>query len=325
VGPDDLARTRFAVSPLWELVHALRAVAQPERGRGPAQPWVERARDRYAHLRREADVEAVLALQPPGYGADFVAPAPRGVATTVEELLDEVRATPLAQARHEIGAALGRGPGPSARVRAVLARDDVTGYLADVLALAWRRLLAPDWPQLQAILERDVVHRAGRLARGGWAAALGDVHADVRYADGNVELAAHTDQEDVDLAGRGLLLMPSVFVWPRVAYGFDPPWPPVLIYPARGVAALWSPEPSGAPGGLARLLGPTRAAVLAALDEPASTTQLAAALHLSIGGVGDHLAALRAAGVVGRARTGRSVLYTRTPAGDALVAASEAG
>jgi DNA-binding transcriptional ArsR family regulator len=325
VGPDDLARTRFAVSPLWELVHAMRAVAGRSTTRGPAQPWVERARARFAGLRRETDVEAVLALQPPGYGADFVVPPPRGVATTVEDLLDDVRATPLEQARREIDRALRLGPEPSARLRAVLERDDVTGYLADVLAVSWRRLLAPDWPQLQAILERDVVHRAGRLARGGWAAALDDVHPQVRYADGHVDLRARSDEGVVDLAGRGLLLMPSVFVWPDVAYGVDPPWPPVLIYPARGVAALWSREPVGASGGLARLLGATRAAILTALDEPATTTQLVAALHLSVGGVGDHLAALRDAGVVSRARTGRSVLYTRTSVGDALVAAGDPG
>ena len=324
VGPDDLARSRFAVSPLWELVHAMRALAAPRRA-SPAQPWVLRARERFAALRLEADVEVVLALQPAGYGADFVVPPPAGVGTTVDELLDVVRTTPLDQARHEVGLAVGqpgRPPLPP-RVRAVLARDDLPAYVADVLAQAWRTLLAPDWPQLRAILERDVVHRADRLAREGWAAALADVHPHVRYSDGFVELANRTDALEVDLAGRGLMLMPSVFVWPGVAYGVDLPWPPVLIYPARGVAALWSPEPSGSPEGLARLVGPTRAAVLAALDEPASTTQLVAALHLSVGGVGDHLAALLAAGVITRARAGRSVLYSRTPVGDALVAAGD--
>lgn len=325
VGPDDLARTRFAVSPLWELVHGLRALGGHNRRGGPAQPWVDRARERYAGLRRVADVDAVLALQPHGYGVDFLLPPPVGVATTVEDLLEEVRRTPLDRARHEIARALAVGAAPSPRVREVLDRDDVPAYLADVLAVAWRLLLAPDWPQLQAILERDVVHRAGRLASGGWAAALDDIHPDVRYRDGRVEMPAQVDESGVDLAGRGLLLVPSVFVWPQVAYGFDPPWPPTLIYPARGVAALWTREPAGAPDGLARLLGPTRAAVLTALDEPASTTQLVAALHLSVGGVGDHLAALRSAGVVSRARTGRSVLYRRTAVGDALVAASDPG
>ncbi len=72
---------------------------------------------------------------------------------------------------------------------------------------------------------------------------------------------------------------------------------------------------------LHRLLGGSRAAILLALEDPASTTQLAATLGQSLGGVGDHLTVLREAGLVTRARSGRSVLYRRTPVGDALAAA----
>jgi DNA-binding transcriptional ArsR family regulator len=55
-----------------------------------------------------------------------------------------------------------------------------------------------------------------------------------------------------------------------------------------------------------------------ALAEPASTTQLARGNGLAVGALGDHLAVLRDAGLVDRARSGRSVLYRRTPLGDAL-------
>ena len=136
--------------------------------------------------------------------------------------------------------------------------------------------------------------------------------------------------QDAALGGRGLLFVPSVFVWPKLAVRLDPPWPPALVYPARGVAALWErpgrEQPGAARPGTAldRLLGPSRAAILIALEEPASTTQLAATLGQSLGGIGDHLAVLRDAGLIGRARSGRSVLYRRTPVGDALAGADGA-
>jgi len=192
-----------------------------------------------------------------------------------------------------------------------------------VLAVAWQALLEPDWQTLRAILERDVVYRAGQLASRGWAAALTGLHANLSWRQGRIELSRWpgAGDEDVMLAGRGLLFVPSVFVWPRLALTLDPPWPPALIYPARGVAALWEKPGLARSGALGRLLGGSRAGVLLALEEPASTSQLAAALGQSLGGIGDHLAVLREAGLVTRARSGRSVLYRRTPVGDALVVA----
>lgn len=323
VGRDDLARSRFAISPLWELVSALRTLAGRSPGNAaPAPQWLNRYRQRFATLRQEVEVDAVLALQPPGYGADFLSPPPSGIAATVEDQLAQVRSTPLEQARTEIEQALRRGSGVGARVRSLLAEENVTDLLADVLACCWDALLAPDWPQLRAILERDVIYRSGRLVAGGWQAALADVHPNLRWRDGDIELAHHPQQPDGDLAGRGLLLMPSVFIGSGFALGLQPPWPPALVYPARGVAALWSTGATPPGHGLAGLLGRSRARVLVALDEPASTTQLASTLDLALGSVGHHLAALRNAGLVNRSRAGRSVLYRRTPIGDALTSTS---
>jgi hypothetical protein len=50
------------------------------------------------------------------------------------------------------------------------------------------------------------------------------------------------------------------------------PWRPTVIYPARGIATLWE-ETAPAPEGLARLLGATRAQVLAQLDAPRWTSR----------------------------------------------------
>jgi DNA-binding transcriptional ArsR family regulator len=221
-----------------------------------------------------------------------------------------------------VAEAMRRRPPADPRVRRILTSDGIAGYAADVLAAAWRALLEPEWHTLRAILERDVVHRAGQLASRGWAAALAGLHPDLSWHQGRIELSRWRCDEDAELGGRGLLFIPSVFIWPGVALTLDAPWPPALIYPARGVAALWEKPPrAGSGAGLDALIGSSRAAILLALEEPASTTHLAATLGRSLGGIGDHLAVLRAAGLVTRARSGRSVLYRRTPVGDALAAA----
>jgi Family of unknown function (DUF5937)/Helix-turn-helix domain len=322
---EDLTRTRFAISPLWELSNALRVLAgRPgQRDEPLLRPWLARARDRYQALAREADLEVILVLHPPGWGADFLSPVPAALSTTIGDLLAQVRATPPEQAHREVAEALRRQPPVDPRVERILTGDQVASYAADVLAAAWQVLLEPEWPALRAILERDVVYRAGQLASRGWAAALAGLHASLSWHQGRIELSRGPGQEDAELGGRGLLFVPSVFVWPGLALSLDPPWPPALIYPARGVAALWQqPTRTRPAAALDRLLGAARAAILLALEEPASPTQLAVILGQSIGGIGDHLAVLRDAGLVARARSGRSVLYTRTAAGDALTAAA---
>jgi DNA-binding transcriptional ArsR family regulator len=322
---EDLTTTRFALSPLWELSQALRVLAgRPGQQDEPVlRPWLARARDRYQALARETDLEVILALHPPGWGADFLSPVPAALSTTIGDLLAQVRATPPEQAHREVVEALRRQPPVDPRVERILTGDQIACHAADVLADAWQALLEPEWPALRAILERDVVYRAGQLASRGWAAALAGLHASLSWQQGRIELSQWPGHEDAELGGRGLLFVPSVFVWPRLALSLDPPWPPALIYPARGVAALWEQPARTRPGApLDRLLGAARAAILLALEEPASTTQLAVILGQSIGGIGDHLAVLRDAGLIARARSGRSVLYTRTAAGDALTAAA---
>lgn len=320
VAGTDLVRSRFAISPLWELVQALRRLEAPTVGVDAAlAPWVHRLQRRFEALRDRLDLSLVFALQSPGYGADFLSPPPGGVATTIDDLLQSVRDTPLDRAHADVGRALSRREADP-WVREVLTGPDVTDRVADVLAAAWDELLAPDWPVFQALLERDVLHRAHDLVTGGWAGALADVHPRLRWRDEHIQVTQHPEQQ-VEVGGRGLLLIPSVFVWPGLAAAVEPPWPPAIVYPARGIAAVWE-APRRTAAALDRLLGSTRARVLTALDEPASTTQLARTERLAIGTVGDHLAVLCATGLVSRTRTGRSVLYRRTPVGDALVAAT---
>src|SRR5262249_36395477 len=156
--------------------------------------------------------------------------------------------------------------------------------------------------------ERDVLYRSAELGRAGWAVAFAGLPR-VRWRAGALEVSVSGPTRTVLLGGDGLLLVPSVFVWPGIAAFADDPWPKALVYPARRAGALWEGPTGDHPGALGDLVGHTRARLLRALDIPTSTTALARATGLATGAVGDHMAVLRRAGLVDGSRAGRSVLY----------------
>jgi DNA-binding transcriptional ArsR family regulator len=316
VGPGDLAASRFGVAPLIE-VHAALGLVAGRMPIGPLGPWVERARPAYREIAGDPAVRALAFLRRRhGYMADFVVPPPARPNLTVAEQLATVRATPLDQARREIARNLDGLPEPDAAIRDVLDAPDVADRLATGLETVWRALLEPDWAVLRSILERDIVHRAGRLAAYGWAAALDGLSSQVRWRDGVIEAGIRSDGT-FRLGGAGLTLVPVVFSELGVALEQD--WPYTLMYRARGVAALWESRERRGDGALDRLVGRTRAELLRVLAEPATTTWLSARFRMSLGGIGGHLAVLRESGLVTRERSGRSVLYRRTAVGDVLV------
>ncbi|MEU6426231.1 winged helix-turn-helix domain-containing protein [Microbispora sp. NPDC046973] len=321
VSPQDIAASRFAISPLNETMHAMWMLSGRTQA-GVHAPWAAAARPRFARLLSGSPgARAMVALFRQGaYNADFIAPPPTGIDVAFAEEIAAMRATPLERARTEIAMSLDGRPPPPAEIMAILEDDGVVALLADGLERTWTELVAPQWPRFRAILERDVIQRAGRLATYGWAAALDDLGPRVRWrpASARIEVAASGDRDERHrLGGRGLLFLPSLFVRKVIAY-LDEAWPYALVYPARGVAAA-HPRAGGA-AALAGLVGRSRAGILAELETPATTTQLAARLGLALGTAGGHLTALRAAGLVAGVRVGRQVLYRRTPLGDALVA-----
>ncbi|MFF7443169.1 ArsR/SmtB family transcription factor [Streptomyces sp. NPDC008122] len=319
VSVEDLLRSRFALSPAMDLCFLLRSLAG--HGRPLPQAWATRLLPVFERLRRETELDAALALHTPQGGPNFVAPPPRGLNQTWADDLAMIRATPLEAARHEIATT---ATGPSARdprVRAVLDSTDAVPRIAEAMDQAWHELLAADWPQLRAICERDVVHRVGVIGEHGWATAIESLHPGISWRAGGIEIG-FLRGGTLRLAGDGLLVIPSVFV-EHVAAHMEDPWPRTLIYSARGTAALWGEQETvPQPDALTALVGRARARLLVALDAPASTSHLARSLAMAPGAVGDHLAILRGAGLLVRARSGRSVLYRRTPLGEALVAGS---
>ncbi|NUP64819.1 MAG: winged helix-turn-helix transcriptional regulator [Nonomuraea sp.] len=322
VTPQDLVASRFAISPLIETMHAhwtLDGRSEP----GVHRRWVERWRGPYRELvRRHPALRALSAISGNRGDAnvDFIAPPPAGMSVPFETELASMRETPVAQAHAEIATALAGLPPVPGPVRELLFSPHVVRVLADAYEALWRQIISVSWPRFHTILERDVVQRAGRLATYGWAAALDDLSDQVRWRpDGHIEVRLHSVGGHHSLGGRGLLFVPTNFSRTVGAYLAEA-WPNALVYPARGTAAE-TPVPTG---GLAPLMGRTRARILAELAVPATTTHLAALLGQSLGTTGGHLAALRTTGLITGTRTGRSVLYARTPLGDALVSGSVA-
>jgi hypothetical protein len=312
-GVEDMARLRFAISPMEELTGSLRALLDPAAA-GLHLPWIESGRGQLGGI----DLMPALRLVPlAGYIPDFIAPPPTSPFETLDDQLELVRGSDPKTVKTELGWAYKNRPLP-AELEPMLAHPKrEVGRLADSFAAYWDRALAPHWDRLTALLQADIEYRAKQLTQGGPAAVFADLHGSVHWREDRLEIdQKHTDV--VDLAGRGLMLLPSAFIWGRPLVIVDEPWLPALVYPARGVGTLWESAPT-TPEALAALVGRTRASLLTALDAPRSTTEIARRLGVSAGGVSQPLSVLRDGGLVVGRREGRSVLYVRTQLADALV------
>jgi DNA-binding transcriptional ArsR family regulator len=322
LGPADIVSARFAISPLWEVTNAVRLLTRPAAS-GYHAPWLASVQPEL----QSVDLSAVTALHPPvsGWVPDFMTPPPRRVSPTIESQLAEVARTPLPVVTAELERTRPDQTDPVAQaVIDELLANPAAGLerICAQLADAWRVLVEPSWPRIRELVAADLAHRARIMAAQGFGAAVDDLHARVRWTDDAI-LVQDPARVERAIAGAGLVLQPSAFSWPAVIVILDA-GPAILVYPARGVAVLWRTGSVEAPAALARLLGKSRARLLADLDEPRSTTALAVRHGVAASGVSAHLKALHASGLVTRRREGHEVRYVRTPLGEGLVAGRDA-
>jgi DNA-binding transcriptional ArsR family regulator len=314
---DGVLHCRFGISPLGEVVRALRALGCPARDTSHCV-WLRQRAAVLQELSRDHDLSSLLVLLPErGYVPDFLTAPPTTACADIGAELNRVRETPARQARADIERAL-EGREVERRTVRALHSPGAPRRLAATLEAVWGVLLEPSWLTVRELLERDVAHRASRLAEGGLARLFEGLSPDVELCGHELHVRNGATVA-VELDGLGLLLMPSAFVAPGVATMREPP---TLLYPARGTAALLGTGEVEVRPALSRLIGATRAEILALLEEPATTTSLALRLRRSPGNVADHLAVLRRAGFVARRRAGRNVFYWRTPLGHATLGRS---
>ncbi|MBQ0894052.1 helix-turn-helix transcriptional regulator [Micromonospora sp. U56] len=310
VPSDLLARSRFAVSPMVDTVAALHALYHPR------TPWQRAWRERHieAFRRMLAARPVARALLPasfnPRWTADFLTIAPASPEPTFPAELASVARLSDEQIRADLRVTR---PAPLA---AELLADGLADQVVELLAWVWTHTVEPEWPERERRLRADIVARTATLSTGGWAGVFADLNRDMRWlGDGRLQINDYPEPPlSLDEAEQ------LVFVPAHCRRGWvvwDVPTRFGMVYPARGI--LVDPT-SPAPDGLARLIGANRANILARLDAPLSTSQLMAVTGLSLGTVSDHLRVLLDAGAVSKRRSGREVLYWRTPLGAALVA-----
>jgi DNA-binding transcriptional ArsR family regulator len=312
-----LSRSRFAISPAAETIASLIWLGKPV-GEATQAAWHARHRPALlARLRGDAFGRGLVALLSTTrwIPAFLNLPQPTGPDTQLDGELtafasasdDQVAGDLTEASRYATAGDLGWLTGGGLAERAV-----------EVLRWCWDECLAYDWPRRRAVLERDIVRRAGLLAAYGWAAVAGGIRPDTPGRSGTAWLGADTLRvndrpgHDLVVGDEGMAFVPMT---PRGLWLSDRPGGLTLAYTAHGTAAA-SDAPAG--DGLPGLIGRTRTLLLRALDRPTTTSQLAAALGVALGTAGDHLAVLRNAGLVTRARLGHRVFYQRTALGDAL-------
>jgi DNA-binding transcriptional ArsR family regulator len=277
------------------------------------------------------------------YLPDFLSPAPRSPVPDLTAELAGLRGLPPDQVRADLdvlGHALTHPVGlldqvsrPRRRTRRTmlaspsplvsdLYADPSHGLelMTDGIEAYWQVAIEPWWGRIRATLESDLLFRGRQLGRGGHALLFGELAPQVSWRDGVLHIRHRGFSGRRELHGEGLLLVPSAFVWPSVFSSTIPPWQPNLSYPARGAGSVWQSTRADASEAIGRVIGRSRALILARLESPTSTTELAALTDLTPGGVSQHLTAMHDAGLVAAHRVGRMVLYSRTAIAEALVA-----
>lgn len=302
----DYGLVRFAVSPLTELGNSLRALRSPSSY--PLQaPWyaaVCRARD-------QLPLDVLSGL----IGANFDTPDlfnPRpGVSLTIDAQLAYLRDQDLRALGEDIEYAVGAIP---RRLRPIGRSSG--DRLADALEAYWRLAFRPHWPRMKATLDADVAYRSRSLAAEGVIATLNGCGTGVRADATSIKahVLGHDDGLTLHTRGRPLFVVPSLFTLSSSTPLRDSD--PLLMYSAANQRSMWTVDAGTFDGD--GILNASRMRYLRALGSGQSTTALAAMFGVSPSAANQSLRAMTAQGLVRARRTGRVVIYERTPLGDQL-------
>ncbi|WP_433890150.1 ArsR/SmtB family transcription factor [Streptomyces sp. CA-111067] len=318
--PAELARTRFAISPMAELFGVLSAAARPPAG--------ARAAGRYrAPLRLLHERMPLLAglVQGRVWLPDFISPTPDRFAPALDDELHQIETLPPARLIQEIAlftTGSGRdgftGTELSAPIRDQLDRGETAfaQRTARELHALWHHTLAPRWPAIRDRVEIEINARSRVMAEQGTGAALGSVHPDVSWCEGTLSIRSTFS---VTLSHAPAVIMIPTVTGGQLTPGLDPllSHDTMLCYPLSHAPTGRPAEPDSRP--VADVLGATRHRLLACLSQPLTTGDLAELHHLDASTVSYHLTRLHRAGLLSRTRHGHRVYYRRTQQAENLL------
>ncbi|MUM15507.1 helix-turn-helix domain-containing protein [Mycobacterium sp. CBMA271] len=311
---NDLALTRFLPmpAPLLEMKFASRALRQ-----GICTPWGERWRSHALAAfpistapRRALVNHFSWSLSPTVLGDNF------------DEGMQSIHELSRQQANAEL-TVFGRGPtegsGAPHYLRHALAGDHAANMaLGRMTTSAYRAVLEPYWPDIQANHQIELARQGRLMARHGVRAALSELIPGARWNGHCLEIDS-PQRRTIALRGRGMVLTPSVFWAGPPLVGELDDQPVILAYPTPIDLLLRVGEESDP---LAAILGSTRAAVLRVLSEERTTSNIARELGISPASASEHTSALRRARLVRSRRDGKAVIHDATALGLDLIDAN---
>ena len=330
---DALARSRFAISPAQEVTGTLKARRS---GHPHAHVRARLAAAGRCAPRHRVLLEGLVEPRHP-YVPDFLTPVLPTATADIADVVETIARTPPEIVSYhldisfrgrrvwpEVEASIGtpeayeawrREMPPAVQRAAAGGPGAFARACADAIGAWFRAAVAPEWSRTLDVLHADVAYRAEQQAALGARGLFADLCPGVHWHDGEVRIDGPFDVP-VDWASDGIVLIPSTVQPARVSVAAERPDPPQLVYPARGIAALWpSPAVASDATPVAELLGATRAAILAQIVAPRCTQDLAHQLDLAPATVSFHLGVLYRSGLARRWRSGSRVWYEASELG----------
>ncbi|MBJ7357216.1 DUF5937 family protein [Nocardioides sp.] len=309
VSTEDVAALRFAPNAVWEAFSSIRAVVHPR--------WhqLHSRLEQLLPARPSFELGMLLELaEPCKWVPDTFGPVPAGSIHDPVAQYEALRGTDPAVVRNDL--LMLRQLAPSSTY-AHLEPEEFVDRLTTALVGYHHAVLAPLWDRVVAITEADIAHRRASMLEHGLGVAIDELHEKLSYAESEIRVDMAEHDIAVEATGAGVWFVPSVFLWPWVSVEYETAQP-VVSYAARGSGRLWE-QPRENRLSLSSLIGRSRAAILEHLVVPRSTTWLARSLHLAPATVSAHLAVMSASGLLDSRKSGREVLYVRTPVAEQLM------